>query len=604
MPRATHRGLAAVVAALAALAAALVAASPAAHAAEAGSAAVSTQMLDELGEEIERGLSRLAVPGEPRPYFIAYKLTEVEVNNVAAILGSTSAVDERHFMGLDAHVRVGDYQFDNSNFVLPRQDGTDGSATIPLALEATPTIARKAAWLATDAAYKEALEQLTAKRSAVRRSASPSYSKEPPLVMMEKLDIPALESRDQLEKLASEVSGVFRDQAHVRDSRVSYTSFVERRWYLNSEGTRAHDVRRVTGVVIVATARAKDGEIVSLYTSHYGRTMEDLPGAEELRKQALAIAKQLDGLRNAEPIDAYTGPVLFEDEGAAGIVRYTLTDHLGGTPLPEGIAPKDAEREFGGAFAGRIGQRVVSPVLSVIDDPTTSRAGKRALIGGYKFDDEGVKSQRVQVIDAGKLDTLLIGRMPSTQIKQSNGHARRQGPGGFHGTTTNLFVTAKSGQGRKQLRRALIKEAAAQGLPYGIVVKSFDDSAVTANAEMSRLELIAALNAMDLDAPPPVLLAYRVYPDGREEPVRGVQFRPVPVRAWRDVMAAGKDTIAFNYLASSEDATLQRVRGGAEGYVPSLGVESAIVTPDLLFKELDIGRAEVQRVPEPAVPRP
>ena len=411
-----------------------------------GRASVSPEMLDQLSSELDRGMKDLALPGEPRPYFVAFKLTEVDVNDVAASLGSATAARNRNFMSLDAHVRVGDYTFDNSNYVIPQQENRDGHATIALALEATPRTARRAAWLATDAAYKEALQQFTAKKVTLdgrpgMAENAPSYTREPPTVMMDKVDVPAMEPVDELKKMAETVSAVFRGQAHVRESRVAYTSFIERRWYLNSEGTRAHDIRRVSGVVIVATTQAEDGEILSLYATHYGRTKADLPSVSALQKEARTLSAQLAALRTAPVIGNYTGPVLFEDAGAVGIVRESLTKHLAGTPVPIGMPGSQVDL-FGGAFNSRVGQRVTSTGLDIYDDPSTSKGAGKHLIGGYRFDDEGVKPRRTNIVKIGKLTELVMSRTPSAALKKSTGNARRPGPGLYIGSTTNLFLKA------------------------------------------------------------------------------------------------------------------------------------------------------------------
>jgi predicted Zn-dependent protease len=584
------------------------------HAANAGAAgdkappskAISADMIERLDAELDRSMKDLSLPGEPPPYFMAFKLTEVRVNDVASSLGAPLAVKERHFMNLDASVRVGDYKFDNTNFVITRQESVDGFASITLPLEAKPKIAAKAAWLATDAAFKEAVAQYTAKKANLQRKATTgttadSYTKEPPLVRMDPIEVVELETVDDLRKRADEVSNVFRDNATIRESRVAYTSFLERRWYFNTEGTRAHDVRRVTGVIIVATTLAEDGELLSLVGSHYGRTLTDLPSVDALSKEAATIAKTLDAMRKAPVLGKYSGPVLFEGAGAAGIVRHSLSHQLSGTPIPDGLPDSQT---FGGELADRIGLRATAPLLSVYDDPTVSKAGKKALIGGFFFDDEGVRAKRVDVIKNGKLATLLMSRTPSPEIAHSNGHARRQGPGMFYGSTTNLFVTGKRGKSPKQLRKALLEEVKNQGVDYGVIVKRFDAPVITANGEIGPRELNDELKGRKGDELPAVLLAYRIYPDGKEELVRGVQLKPVAARAWRDVVAVGKKKHVHNYLATIDDGTIARFRGGGTGYVPSAGVESSVVTPDLLFRELDVQRTPASLIPPPAVPAP
>jgi TldD protein len=574
------------------------------------SRAINEQVLDAVATEMERSMRNLRIQNADAPYFMGCKITEVEVNDAAASLGDVISDKERHFVNLEAHVHVGDYKFDNSNFVASGREGLDGIAEQQLPLEPNPAIAKRVTWLTTDVAYKEALEQIQAKREALKSGASgglsnvPSYTKVKPSAMIEPVRVPKLESEDELRKRASKISAVFRDQKQVRDSRVAFTSYLERRWLLNSEGNAVHDTRRASGVLMVASGQAEDGQELFSYYVRYGHTAADLPGDDELMAAAKQMAKDIEDLERAPLVDNYTGPVLFEGDGAVGIVRDSLSPSLVGTPAPVGVSQRDANR-FGGTLNDRVGARVMSQILSVVDDPTAMDAEKTALIGGYRIDDEGTPAQKVSVIDDGTLKALLMSRTPSKQIDKSNGHARLSMPGGlFRGSTTNLMISGKGGVDRKALVKKLLAEAKSQGLKYGIVIRQLDDAAITANSELTRFERLQLLQGADDQAPPIGLRAYRVYPSGKEELVRGVQLKPVQMRSWRDVIAVSKNRTVRNYLASIEDPALLQVNGQGPGFVPSAGVESAIVTPDLLFRELDISPSTIGRRPGPAIPPP
>ncbi|HEY0254580.1 MAG TPA: hypothetical protein VGC41_23800, partial [Kofleriaceae bacterium] len=130
------------------------------------SKAVTAEIVSAIAEEMGRDQQQLIIPGAPRPYSISYKITEVDVNNVSASLGQTTSKQNRHFVNLEARVRVGSPDLDNGNFVVPEANEYDGTSAITLPLEATPRIAKRAAWLVTDTAYKEALIQLRAKLEA------------------------------------------------------------------------------------------------------------------------------------------------------------------------------------------------------------------------------------------------------------------------------------------------------------------------------------------------------------------------------------------------------------------------------------------------------
>ena len=493
----------------------------------------------------------------------------------------------------------------------------DGTYTMPLAIDANPRIAKRAAWLATDAAYKEALVQLRAKLEARKAGSTrgtdvPAWTDEQPLKSDEPVLVPLNETLDELETRAKAVSAVFRDQAGLRDSHVALTSYIERRWYLTTEGTRVTDTRRASGIVIAVSGQADDGQLLHNYFLRYGHTARDLPSDDDLKTESKHLAESIGKLAKAPVLDRYSGPVLFEGEGAVGLIRATLAPNLGGTPVPEGLNPQEAKL-FGGAFTDKIGLRAVAPVLSITDDPTAHDApggtGPRALIGGYKIDDEGVAAQKVEVAKNGMLKALLLSRTPGAKGQLSNGHARRQAEGGaFHGSATNLFLSGRGGESRKALENRLVSTARGEGLKYGLVVRRLDDAAVTGAPEFTHRELLQIFKSTDQELPPPAVLAYKVFPDGKEELVRGAQLAQVPIQAWKDVIGVSSDTTVYNYLApnsANETQLALRITGGTpDGFVPSGGIESSIVTPDLLFKELDVvGSASGERA-LPVVSKP
>ena len=84
---------------------------------------------------------KLEIPGAPKPYSISYKITEVDVNDVSASLGQTTSRRNRHFVNLEARVRVGNQQFDNGNFVVPDGAELDGTAAanLPLSVCSPPS---------------------------------------------------------------------------------------------------------------------------------------------------------------------------------------------------------------------------------------------------------------------------------------------------------------------------------------------------------------------------------------------------------------------------------------------------------------------------------
>src|SRR5262249_40640302 len=196
-----------------------------------------------------------------------------------------------------------------ANFVVPDGAEIDGSAATNLPLDADKRIAQRAAWLVTDTAYKEALIQLRAKLEARRAGASsrpadvPAWTDTKKIVSDEPVLVPPLESLDALEGRAKQVSTVFRDQPALRDSRVSLTSYLERRWYLTTEGTSVTDTRRASGIVIAASGQADDGQLLGNYFVQYGHTAKELPSDKELAEESKRLAQSITELAKAPKMD-------------------------------------------------------------------------------------------------------------------------------------------------------------------------------------------------------------------------------------------------------------------------------------------------------------
>src|SRR5206468_2543585 len=131
---------------------------------------------------------------------------------------------------------------------------------------------------------------------------------EKPVVSEEPVLVPVLEPLDELETRAKALSATFRDHPEIRDSRVAVTSYLERRWYITTEGTSVTDTRRASGVVIAASGLADDGQPLSQYFLRYGHTAKDLPTDDELKAESKKLVDTIGALQKAPVMGRYTGP--------------------------------------------------------------------------------------------------------------------------------------------------------------------------------------------------------------------------------------------------------------------------------------------------------
>jgi TldD protein len=106
-------------------------------------------------------------------------------------------------------------------------------------------------------------------------------------------------------------------------------------------------------------------------------------------------------------------PVIIAAEAGGTLIHEAI-----GHPLESDAVQKDVSPMYKDAIGKLIGNEKVS----VLEDPTMP--GQR---GFYAFDDEGVPSQRVVLVDHGVLKTYLYDRQTAAKDHVvSNGHGRRE----------------------------------------------------------------------------------------------------------------------------------------------------------------------------------
>jgi hypothetical protein len=242
---------------------------------------------------------------------------------------------------------------------------------------------------------------------------------------------------------------------------------------------------------------------------------------------------------------------------------------------------------------GRIGARVLPESFEVVDDPTQKEWRGRPLFGSYAVDREGVAARPTKLVEKGVLKSYLLTRQPVRGYEGSNGHARM--PGSYGASTAsigNLFVNASDGIAPAELKRKLIELIQTRGKPYGVIVRKMDYPS-NASLDEARRMIAASQGGRPISSP---VLVYKVFPDGREELVRGLRFRGLNVRSLKDVLAAGNDSIAYEYLDSPALFALV----GVSNYTS----EATVVAPSLLIDDLELHPVEEELPKLPLVPAP
>jgi TldD protein len=549
-----------------------------------------------VSDELARSMKDLRMGDSPRPYYVAYAISDVDQAVVTATFGAITGAYGYRGRTLRTDVRVGDPTFDNSN----TPESMFGGSVESLPVDDDGPALRRELWLRTDDAYKAAIETLAKKRSAAAGQATrdedgdvPDFSSEKPATT--KRAFPAgTPEPDQLLAVASRLSAIPREFPEISGCRVTGTFATVRRRFFSSEGAASDEERGTVRIDVVAGTQAPDGMRLVNFVSFTAPSPSGLPPFAEMQRAVRHMAGELVAMRDAPIVQSGAASILFEGAAAGQIVKLLLGDNLAGTPAPRTAAGGE-ERGQTSEFAERLGQRVTSPLLMVVDDPSREFGpAKVSLFGSYRVDDEGIAGERVMLVDSGILKGLLMTRTPRKEIAHSNGHARATRFGGPRAAVGNLILSGKPGMPRTALSRAaLLAEMVKAGKGGGLrsyVVRLLDDPTVPGIANGDDGAAMFSLGGNGRSAPSvKPLVVYRLTPQGKEELVRGLTLEGLVARSLKDIVALGKDVSVYNY------------QDGGAGFV---GIPSSVVTPSLLLSDVDVRRSIGKNKRPPLYPRP
>jgi len=275
-------------------------------------------------------------------------------------------------------------------------------------------------------------------------------------------DIPYWE--EQIRRL----SALFRDYPSIQASNVNLYWTQRREYFLDSEGRRALRPENDFELIIQAGTQGKEG--LSLFDRRriIGQSLAHIPTFAALKSAVLVLAEDLSRLKAAPQMESYIGPVLFEGQAAAEFFNQLLARNIS-FPRSPWVEDEHLKENFiSGDLVERLGLRVVSPLLSAVDDPSLSHYDGIALLGHYKIDNEGIPAERVELISKGILRDILMSRSPIKERKLSNGHGRGSFSEFNSARIGNLVIDPESGVPQAELKKQLLQNARDFGLPYGL----------------------------------------------------------------------------------------------------------------------------------------
>jgi hypothetical protein len=569
------------------------------------------QTLHAMHDEMERARTRLVLAGVDKPFYVEYRLLDLDVRSVTASFGAlvSSSTARTRFMAVD--VRVGDYHLDSSNFI--SEDGFQGflGSTGEVGIDRDYNSLRQDLWLATDQAYKAAVTQMALKQSFLRSLTKPpeidDFSQAQPLVKIDPRIDPDWTSRNWEEE-AREASTVLKNFPQLYGNRVNYYLVYATSYRMTSEGTTVRSSRHLAAVEAAMDTQAEDGMSLHNYYSVYTALPAGLPDAATVAKSLASASTDLMALRSSPLIPDYTGPVLFDAPAAASTLAQVLEPSLSGARPPLSMT-RDFDsfiERFGGRseWSGRVGTRVLPASVTLVDDPTLREFQGQPLLGSYDVDDEGVNAQRVSLVESGSLKDLLMSRRPGPDFMYSNGHARTALLSEPHPLSSNLLLQATDALKPDDMRKKFLDSCRSDGHEWCLEIKRMDNPALSSVRQQDFSDFIGELGGGISNGDRVPLLIYRVYvADGHEELARGGILAGLTLRSLRNILAIGSDPTVLTYMQNAQDG-LAGTALGAFGSAQD-GIPSTVTAPSFLLDDVEIRgfHGEPSRLPlDPAPP--
>lgn len=529
-------------------------------------------VLQAMQEELQRSVDAYG-KADPPGYFISYTTTDLHAAEVSGSNGALLTSVETRDRVLEVQTRVGSYQLDSTHKIEGREPAWSSPGT-EVTLEDDIPLLRREIWRETDRQYRAAVQAYigvqTSNEVQARSTeqAAPDFSHEEPHISISR-PVDFQLDRTPWEERVRKYTAAFSASPAVINSIATFTAGSANQYFVNSDGSRIAFGQIRYRLELFVQGKAPDGMDLQRYANFDWVDPAKAPSDETVMDQVRILTSQIVALQKAPLVEPFAGPTLLTGRAAAVFFHEVLGHRL------EGFRQKDVSE--GQTFTSKINQQILPDFITVRDDPTTRDVNGQVLLGYYPFDDEGIPSQNVVLVDHGILKNFLMGRSPLVDFPHSNGHGRRQL--GFQPIARmgNTIVQSSKTMSNAALRKLFIDEIRKQNKPFGLLI---DDIAggftFTGRAQPQAFQVQP-------------LIVYKVYPDGRpDEMVRGVNIVGTPLISITKIIATGDTPEVFNGYCGAES-----------GSVPV-----SAVAPEILISEMEVSKKETSTDTPPILPPP
>jgi predicted Zn-dependent protease len=526
-------------------------------------------LLKTLEQEMNRAMTSLS-KADPPPYFMSYSVDEEFGSIIMASNGAIVANLGRHERNADISVRVGSRELDNTH----GENRFHGVTTAALPLDDKPDAIARVLWINTDRMYKKAAQtfvevKTNTKVRAEEEDSSPDFTSEKPQASIGNATLPPKYDEKEWQDRIRRYSAIFNKYPEIETSTIMLMVDNPTQYFVSSEGSHIVTSKPLIRILALASARSADGMELARSETFDASSFDKLAPEPVIMAKIEKIAQDVKKLKTAPVVEPFSGPALLSGRAAAVFFHEVVGHRLEGQ--------RQRGENEGQTFTKMVNQAVLPSFLSVEDDPTIGSLEGIELSGRYAYDDEGQKSEKVELISKGILKQFLMSRMPVKGFLHSNGHGRAQDGLMPVGRQGNLIVRSSKSVPDSELRAKLIEQIKSSGKPYGLY---FED--IAGGFTLTLRNMPQAFQIMPL-------MVWKVYPDGRpDELVRGVDIIGTPLAALNRIILTGEKMDVFNGECGAESG--------------SIPVSAA--APAMLFSEIEVQKMAQGHDRPPVLPPP
>lgn len=525
-----------------------------------------------MGRELDRNFKYLKKLLPP-VYYLSYTYTQGETVRLEASFGELMQEETSFVSSGEVMARAGSPALDNTHALRGEYENWSVPQEImPAPDEKSPLPFQKAWWRLTKTAAENAQKELSV-AEANQRSQALVQDKSadfifPPRSLFCHEQKPQPVDISYVKTLLRQASALIKGEDIVLSSSFSFSSAQGHRYFADSRGTRLKTPFARMRLSYAVQALGEDGLELSRSNAYDVASVEELPSAQELERDIRASLAELKTLLHAPEGEAFSAPTILKGRAAAVFVHEVMGHRL------EGYRQKNADD--GQTLSGKVGTQVISPLITITADPTMRQFNGRPLRGHYEYDDEGVAARPVVLVENGILKNFLMQSSPISGFPASNGHGRKEIGKRAAARMSVLRTTASQTMPYEQLEQKLVEEIKKQGKPYGFIVEDLDGGYTFTAASLPQTFKLEAK------------MVYKIYPDGRKEPVRGLDVVGTPLVSFNRIIAAADDDTVFDGSC-----------GSVSGWVPQSNI-----SPSLLFENMEVQKSRKSEDKPPVLPAP